>query len=988
MSFWSRIERRLQDLAGELIPDDFKNSLDAARAELDAGQAAAAAQRLAALSASRPDHAGAQYLHGAALLDLGRVDDAAAAFDRAIERAGDLPEGYLGRGETWLRRGETTEAIADFRRAQTRAGGDRAILAAAYRGMGMGHRLAGDVDKAIRELRKSVAESPSDPAALAALGDALCADPDGSRAEARRHLRRAADAPDPPVLTWLALGWLDLAEGDPVSARAWYERAAAAARTRGAPPVPPDTVSSLADALAGLGDADLALGDPSGAAASYREALAVAGPRADLDARLGDALAGSGDRAAALASYRAALEHGGGQAVERRALDAALAADDLSAAVPLASRILADDPTDPRALIARGRALEAGRDPAGAQAAFAAALERDPGPEARLALAELALAESTSESAARAAEWALGALRAAPRDPRARAVLTEARGRELDVRSGSPADASDPGALYELASELDRLCQHRPEIAHLGGEAARAATDFDQPLLVTVMGEFSSGKSTFINAFIGEEVAPTGITPTTATINVVKYGRERGGRILYRDGRTESLAWSALFDRLRRLEPEAVRQVGLVEILLPLDALQRVVIIDTPGLNSILPEHEEVARGFISRADAVVWLFSAQQAGKATERAALAAVAAAGVRMLGVINKIDQIDARDASALVSHVERGLGGLVEAVVPLSARRALESGGTDPAWQALLAALEQRFFARAREIKRQMLARRLGGLLARAGERVAGEQAAAADLGAHRRRAADAARAARARFFDQSVPRERRQLGEGAALLYRSAAREVLELVVPRRLPFGSHRAARADRDYLVSLLDGGFAALLEQSRRRVDSELREAGAQVVALAHTGPERAGADPDTAEALRALSDSIEILDAQVYARTLAYLRGYLEGGYVDAFFRRDLPKLDLVEDAVYHALFRDSPDLDSATAVPLATAGSAALERLAERLDHMAELAELGAFDLEIGPARALAELAARLDALDRGPQGASHPATSGHSETSGQ
>lgn len=969
MSLWSRIERRLQDLAGELLPDDFRSSLDQARADLDAGRPADAAEVLADLCAARPDHAGAQYLHGVALLELGQLDEASAAFERAIERAGDLPQGYLGRGEARLRRGPPAEAIADFRRAQARAGGDRTILAAAYRGMGMGHRIAGDLDKAIRELRKSVAEAPTDAAALAALGDALCADPDGSRAEARRHLRRAADSEDAPVLTWLALGWLDLAEGDPVAARAWYERAIAAARSRPSPPVPPDSDAMLADGLAGLGDTELALGDPAAAAAHYREALSVAGgARADVHARLGDALAAAGDHAAALTSFRAALEQGAGRAVERRALEAALAADDLAAAVPLASRILADDSGDPRALIAQGRALLRADDRAAAQTQFLAALERDRGPEARLALAELALAEGSTEPAARAAHWALGALHASPRDARARAALTEARGRELEVREGGD-DPDDPGALYELASELDRLCQRRAELAHLSGDAARAATDFDQPLLVTVMGEFSSGKSTFINAFIGEDVAPTGITPTTATINVVKYGRERGGRILYRDGRTESLAWSALFERLRALGPADVRQVSLVEILLPLDSLQRVSLIDTPGLNSILPEHEEVARGFIARADAVVWLFAAQQAGKATERAALAAVAREGVRLLGVLNKIDQIDAGEQRAIVKYVTRELGDLVEAVVPLSARRALESGGSDPAWQALLASLEERFFTRAREIKRQMLARRLHGLLARGGERMASARGEAVELASRRRSAAAAAREARARFFDQAVARERRRLGEGAALLYRSAAREVLELVVPRRLPFGSHRASRADRDYLVSLLEGGFASLLEQSRRRVDSELREAGAAAMAhvqVAQGGPDHAG-DAATAEVLRALSDSIEILDAQVYARTLAYLRGYLEGGYVDAFFRRDLPKLDLEEDAVYHAFYRDSPDLDAAVSVPLAEAGCAALDRVAERLEHLTEQAELSAFDLEVGPGRALARLGQRLEAL---------------------
>jgi hypothetical protein len=229
---------------------------------------------------------------------------------------------------------------------------------------------------------------------------------------------------------------------------------------------------------------------------------------------------------------------------------------------------------------------------------------------------------------------------------------------------------------------------------------------------------------------------------------------------------------------------------------------------------------------------------------------------------------------------------------------------------------------------------------------------------------RRRAAEHTRAAAARFIEQSVSRERRRLGEAAALLYRSAAREVLDLVVPRRLPFGSHRASRADRDYLVSLLDGGFASLLEQSRRRVDGELRAAGAEAIQLAR--PDGAASDPALAEVERALSDSIHILDAQVYARTLAYLRGYLEGGTVDNFFRRDLPKLDLDEDSVYHALYRDSPDLDATIAVPLAETGVAALDRVAERLAHLAERADVRAFDLEVGLARAIARLRGRLAA----------------------
>ncbi|HUS66064.1 MAG TPA: dynamin family protein [Kofleriaceae bacterium] len=956
MSFWSRIERRLQDLAGELLPDEFKEALDAARADLDAGRVNEAAVALEQLIAQRPSSSAAHTLLGAARLELDDLPAAAAAFARAIELADDLPDAHLGRGEALLRQGDLAGAAAAFRRAQAVAGGDRAVLAAAYRGSGLAHRASGDVGKAVRELRKAVAESPDDAVALAALGSALLAD-GGPRAEARRHLRRAVDSAAPPITTWLALGALELADGDAAAARAHYQRAADQARSTDLPAA--ERAAALADALAGTGDAELALGDLEAARASLEGALAVLPARADLHARLGDVLAAAGAAADALACYQTALS-GGVTGALPRALDAALAAGDLAVAVPLASRVLVDDPAAPRALLARGRALLRGGQNAEAAQAFRAALERDTGADASTELAEIDLAEAratgSTDAASRAAGWALRALAAAPAAPRARATLEAARAVELGVPAGALDDgAADPGALYEVADELRRLCLGRPELADLGGEAARAASDFDQPLLVTVMGEFSSGKSTFVNAFIGDEVAPTGITPTTATINVVKYGRERGGRILYRDGRTESLAWTALFERLRALDADAARQISLVEVLLPLDSLARVSLVDTPGLNSILPEHEAVAREFIARADAVVWLFSAQQAGKASERGALAQVAAAGVRVLGVVNKVDQLGAGEDAALVRHLGRELGGLVEAVVPVSARRALETGGADPAWQALSRALEERFFARAREIKRQILTRRLEQLLARAGERVAAELRATASTAAARRAAAASAGAARDQFLERSVLRERRLLGEAGALLYRGAAREVLELVVPRRLPFGSHKASRADRDYLVDLLDSGYAALLDDSRRRVDAELRAAGAAALAGA----------PGLPDLERALADSIQIVDAEVYARAMAYLRGFLEGGTVDNFFRRDLPRLALEEDTVYHALVRDSPDLDAAISVPLATAGCAALDRLATGLSHAAELAAVRAFDLEVGLARALAGLRTRLE-----------------------
>jgi hypothetical protein len=209
----------------------------------------------------------------------------------------------------------------------------------------------------------------------------------------------------------------------------------------------------------------------------------------------------------------------------------------------------------------------------------------------------------------------------------------------------------------------------------------------------------------------------------------------------------------------------------------------------------------------------------------------------------------------------------------------------------------------------------------------------------------------------------VVAERKQLSEQVALLYRRAAREVLDLVRPRRLPFSSHTATAADRDYLIALLSSGFDAAIEGGRRRVASELatRSRGAEAAARALA----AALNVDVVGDLeRVAADRIGLALSRVFDRARAYLRGYLEGGYVEGFFRNDVPRLELAEDAIYHALYRSAPDLDREVGDPLARAAADALDALAQRLDHWAAVVDVQMFDLEVGVGRALELVRARL------------------------
>ena len=965
MSLWSRFQRRLGDLAGELVLDDYRDQLAHAEDLVRGGDVAAAIEMLEALLTAKPDHGQALIVLGEARLALREPDKAREAFERAIAvRSGD-PAALVGHGLALVMLGRFEQALQSLGRAVADSSGDRGLLAEAYRGLGIAWRRLGDLDKAIRELRKAVTEDAEDLEARASLGEALISyagvaggtaagaagvPGGGSIDEAVRHLERAAKSDTPPALALYGLGRVALLENAPAKAGELFAKARLFAEVDQTPL----GAARKQDIVIAQGDAALATRDATRAHGFYLEALQQDSRSPVLHAKIATTHRAIGNLDAALHSFDRALGFGADLEVLRDAVDTAIAARDTTRGLQWSGDLLSKEPENVRALVARGTAMIEGQ-PEAARALLELAAGRDD-VDAHVALARLALPVDAQAAAASAR----AALRVDPHHLPARQLLTDARA----------ATFGEPGSdIADIARFVEKTVESKRELGHLVGEVARAAASLDQPLLVTVMGEFSSGKSSFVNAFIGADVAPTGITPTTATINVVRYGRERGGRIVNREGVTRELGWDELMAHLRALSPDDAKAIERVEILVPLPHLEKINIVDTPGLNSIQPEHEATARAFIAKADAVVWVFTASQGGKASEKKALRSIHDEGKRVLGVLNKADQLSEGETTEVTTFIGGELGELVETIVPFSARDALAwkrsktPDNNDGNWGALADALEQRFFQQARQLKRDACARTL--------RHVIGEAQRSVDAGrAKVTEAADAARAARDQllaasqgFADEVVLAERKALSEHTAHLYRRAAREVLDLIRPRKLPFGSHKASSADRDYLIALLQSGLESAIEGGRRRVASDLLARSRTIEPAARTLGNALGADV-VGDLQRSTDDRIGLALSRVFDRARAYLRGYLEGGYVEAFFRHDVPNLELSEDAVYHALIKGAPDLDHELGDPLTRAASDALATLARRLDHWSAVVDVQGFDLEVGVGRALERAAAAL------------------------
>jgi len=192
----------------------------------------------------------------------------------------------------------------------------------------------------------------------------------------------------------------------------------------------------------------------------------------------------------------------------------------------------------------------------------------------------------------------------------------------------------------------------------------RSIEQLDELFLLVVIGEFNAGKSAFINALLGSRVVAEGVTPTTSQINVLQYG-----------------------DAVER----QVREPNLHVITAPAPLLREIHIVDTPGTNAIIREHEAITADFVPRSDLVLFVTSADRPFTESERVLLEQVRGWGKKVVIVINKVDILEnARETDAVRAFVAdnaRALLGFSPEIFPVSSRLALRAKQGEPqSWAA--------------------------------------------------------------------------------------------------------------------------------------------------------------------------------------------------------------------------------------------------------------------------------------------------------------
>jgi hypothetical protein len=283
--------------------------------------------------------------------------------------------------------------------------------------------------------------------------------------------------------------------------------------------------------------------------------------------------------------------------------------------------------------------------------------------------------------------------------------------------------------LIQLAGKIGELAQKR-QIFHVESKVAEVAKKIDtDTFYIAAFGGFSSGKSTFFNAMLGERLFPAQSTPTTATINFLTYSEKRGIRVNYKTtDELESAKETGIpeYQALNIRDPRAGTSKDLsIETLASVsrestDSLyvrsievfhdstflkpKGLVWIDTPGTDSVIEYHKSVTYSLIEQADAILFFIYAPVPFKNSDWLFLDDIrrirdAISVDKFFFILNAIDGLEEQSQEEITKYVAKQLetkaGILRPQIFPISAKL------------ALLASMKSRSMAEERELRKLLV-----------------------------------------------------------------------------------------------------------------------------------------------------------------------------------------------------------------------------------------------------------------------------------------
>jgi GTP-binding protein EngB required for normal cell division len=243
--------------------------------------------------------------------------------------------------------------------------------------------------------------------------------------------------------------------------------------------------------------------------------------------------------------------------------------------------------------------------------------------------------------------------------------------------------------------DYERAKFEMAELLRAGAAAARQGGEADEDRLrelfvrlaedrfnLVVVGRFSRGKTSLMNAVLGSDRLPIGIVPLTSVITTVAYGSRERLTVRYEDDRLPSeLALESLPEYVtQQHNPGNVRGVRTADVQLPAEILRRGFhFIDTPGLASPIAANTRTTESFLPQADAFILVTSYDSPLSAEELRVLREASASGRRAFVVLNKQDIVSADERAEALRYsrelLRDAFGAAAPFVFSVSARDAL-------------------------------------------------------------------------------------------------------------------------------------------------------------------------------------------------------------------------------------------------------------------------------------------------------------------------
>lgn len=181
---------------------------------------------------------------------------------------------------------------------------------------------------------------------------------------------------------------------------------------------------------------------------------------------------------------------------------------------------------------------------------------------------------------------------------------------------------------------------------------------------IVVVGEFSAGKSTLLNAMMGRRMLPSFTQETTATVNFLRGKNEapnnEPGIVYYNDGTYEVLPDTELktIEKFVSTKGEDVAStVNHLDVYLDSEFLKDgVMLVDSPGLNGVAEGHKEITENQIKRSNASIFMFDATRPGSKTDFDTLGNLRENVNKIFILLNKVDMIKEDEGETVDSVIE--------------------------------------------------------------------------------------------------------------------------------------------------------------------------------------------------------------------------------------------------------------------------------------------------------------------------------------------